>query len=91
MDSDEDYGLVIFLFFLKILSKEYSDDSGSEPDVQLENQYYAAKGLKSDGDLKGALESFQRVIELETDKGDWGFKALKQMVKITFLMVMVYI
>jgi COP9 signalosome complex subunit 2 len=72
--DDEDYGL------------EYSDDSGSEPDVQLENQYYAAKGLKSDGDIGGALQAFQRVLELESEKGDWGFKALKQMVKITFNM-----
>jgi len=70
--DDEDYGL------------QYSDDDGSEPDVQLENQYYAAKGLKSDGDLRGALESFQQVLELESEKGDWGFKALKQMIKLTF-------
>ncbi|KAH7724243.1 COP9 signalosome complex subunit 2-like protein [Aphelenchoides avenae] len=72
--DDEDYGL------------EYSDDSGSEPDVQLENQYYAAKALKSDGDVCGALSEFEKVIQLETEKGDWGFKALKQMVKITFNM-----
>uniref|UniRef100_A0A915EIC4 COP9 signalosome complex subunit 2 n=1 Tax=Ditylenchus dipsaci TaxID=166011 RepID=A0A915EIC4_9BILA len=72
--DNEDYGL------------EYSDDSGSEPDVQLENQYYAAKSLKSDGDIGGALQAFQRVLDLETEKGDWGFKALKQMVKLTFNM-----
>ncbi|KAI1713542.1 PCI domain-containing protein [Ditylenchus destructor] len=72
--EDEDYGL------------EYSDDSGSEPDVQLENQYYVAKGLKSDGDVGGALQAFHRVLELETEKGDWGFKALKQMVKLSFNM-----
>jgi len=70
--DDADYGL------------QYSDDSGSEPDVQLENQYYAAKGLKSDGDTNEALKAFNRVLELETEKGDWGFKALKQMVKLTF-------
>jgi COP9 signalosome complex subunit 2 len=27
------------------------------------------------------------VLELETEKGDWGFKALKQMMKLTFSMV----
>ena len=70
--DDADYGL------------QYSDDSGSEPDVQLENQYYAAKGLKSDGDTTESLKAFLRVLELETEKGDWGFKALKQMVKLTF-------
>ena len=53
----------------------------------MENQYYAAKGLKSDGDFNSALDAFRHVVELETEKGDWGFKALKQMVKLTFLMV----
>uniref|UniRef100_A0A914WEQ6 COP9 signalosome complex subunit 2 n=1 Tax=Plectus sambesii TaxID=2011161 RepID=A0A914WEQ6_9BILA len=69
--DDEDYGL------------EYSDDSGSEPDVDLENQYYNSKALKDDN-RQAALDSFQKVLELETEKGEWGFKALKQMVKITF-------
>ncbi|KAL3118685.1 hypothetical protein niasHT_006513 [Heterodera trifolii] len=74
MDDGEDYGL------------QYSDDSGSEPDVALENQYYAAKTLKSDGDQRGALDAFRRVLELETEKGDWGFKALKQMMKLNYAM-----
>lgn len=35
-----------------------------------------------------ALASFTRVLELEAgDKGEWGFKALKQMIKINFKMV----
>merc|ERR1712004_272216 len=71
-DEDEDYDL------------EYSEDSNSEPDVDLENQYYNSKALKED-DPKAALESFQKVLELEgKDKGEWGFKALKQMIKINF-------
>jgi len=65
-NEDEDYDL------------EYSEDSNSEPDVDLENQYYNSKALK-DENPKAALESFQRVLELEKgDKGEWGFKALKQ-------------
>lgn len=70
--------------------QEYSDDSGSEPDVALENQYYAAKALKSDGELKEALQTFKDVVATEQErgeKGDWGFKALKQMTKITFQQV----
>lgn len=64
-------------------AKEYSEDSNSEPDVDLENQYYNSKALKDDP-IK-ALESFQRVLDLENgDKGEWGFKALKQMIKINF-------
>lgn len=67
--------------------KQYSDDSGSEPDVALENQYYAAKAQKSEGDQFGALDAFRRVLDLETEKGDWGFKALKQMMKLNYNMV----
>ncbi|KAA0202102.1 hypothetical protein HAZT_HAZT003186 [Hyalella azteca] len=71
-DDEEEYDL------------EYSEDSNSEPDVDLENQYYNSKALKDDDPL-AALASFTRVLELEAgDKGEWGFKALKQMIKINF-------
>ena len=40
-----------------------------------------------ESDPAGALQSFQRVLDLEEDKGDWGFKALKQMIKINFRLV----
>ncbi|CAB3407844.1 unnamed protein product [Caenorhabditis bovis] len=72
MDDDEDYGF------------EYEDDSGSEPDVDMENQYYTAKGLRADGKLDEAIQAFEMVLKLEEEKGEWGFKALKQMIKITF-------
>jgi len=71
MGDDEEYDL------------EYSEESNSEPDVDLANQYYNSKALKED-DPKAALESFQRVLDLEEEKGEWGFKALKQMIKINF-------
>lgn len=72
LDTDEDYGL------------EYSEDSGSEPDVDLENQYYNSKSIKEVNPTL-ALASFQKVLELQGPiKGVWGFKALKQMVKIHF-------
>ncbi|KAL5004055.1 hypothetical protein ScPMuIL_017511 [Solemya velum] len=71
-DDDEEYDL------------EYSEESNSEPDVDLENQYYNSKALKED-DPRAALDSFQKVLELEgKEKGEWGFKALKQMIKINF-------
>eukprot|EP01137_Pigoraptor_chileana_P015100 Opistho-2@70619 len=70
-EGEEDYGL------------EYEDDEGSEPDVDLENQYYNSKALK-DSDAREAIEGFERVLSLETEKGEWGFKALKQMVKLHF-------
>lgn len=49
MGDDEEYDL------------EYSEESNSEPDVDLENQYYNSKALKED-DPKAALESFQRWV-----------------------------
>ncbi|KAI9364925.1 PCI domain-containing protein [Zopfochytrium polystomum] len=63
---------------------EYEDDEQDEDaPVDLENKYYGAKGLKEDAP-ESALEEFQGVVNTEEEKGDWGFKALKQMVKITF-------
>ncbi|KAJ3334203.1 COP9 signalosome complex subunit 2 [Blyttiomyces sp. JEL0837] len=63
---------------------EYENDGDDEePDVDLENKYYGAKGLKEDTP-EAALEEFQSVVDSEQEKGDWGFKSLKQMVKITF-------
>jgi len=57
--------------------------------VDLENQYYNSKALKED-DPKAALTSFQKVLDLEGgEKGEWGFKALKQMIKINFKLVSV--
>lgn len=73
--------------YCRNIFQEYSEDSNSEPDVDLENQYYNSKALKED-EPKAALISFQKVLELEGgDKGEWGFKALKQMIKINFKLV----
>eukprot|EP00118_Oscarella_pearsei_P019238 m.203471 g.203471 ORF g.203471 m.203471 type:complete len:444 (+) comp39625_c0_seq1:507-1838(+) len=70
-DEDDQYDL------------DYSEDSESEPCVDLENQYYNSKAFK-ENDPQAALSSFQKVLELETEKGEWGFKALKQMMKLNF-------
>lgn len=59
--------------------------------MDLENQYYNSKSLKED-EPHSALLSFQKVLELEGgDKGEWGFKALKQMIKINFKLVSCFI
>jgi COP9 signalosome complex subunit 2 len=82
-------GIFLIVSFCTNLYQEYSEDSNSEPDVDLENQYYNSKALKEDTP-KEALMSFQKVLDLETtnnDKGEWGFKALKQMIKINFKLV----
>lgn len=83
--------------------QEYTEESNSEPDVDLENQYYGSKGLKEENP-EAALKSFEKVrytyvdvdiylmlayqvLELEDTKGEWGFKALKQMIKLHFKLV----
>ncbi|KAI8369719.1 PCI domain-containing protein [Blakeslea trispora] len=70
-DQEEDYDF------------DYEDDDEEEPDVDLENKYYNAKAKKED-DPKEAIREFQSVVDTEEEKGDWGFKALKQMTKISF-------
>ncbi|KAJ8982946.1 hypothetical protein NQ317_005262 [Molorchus minor] len=70
--DEDDYGL------------EYSEESTSEPDVDLENQYYLAKTLKEEN-IEMSIAAFQKVLDLQGDlRGEWGFKALKQLVKINF-------
>jgi COP9 signalosome complex subunit 2 len=59
------------------------DDDGDDVDADIENMYYQAKGKKAN-DIDGAIQDFERVVDKETQKGDWGFKALKQMTKINF-------
>eukprot|EP00741_Cyanophora_paradoxa_P022159 tig00021435_g21391.t1 len=62
---------------------EYSDEEPEEENVNIENQYYNSKGLR-EGDVKAALDGFEQVVKMEPEKGEWGFKALKQMVKLNF-------
>ncbi|KAG8467559.1 hypothetical protein KFE25_000875 [Diacronema lutheri] len=69
MGDDEDYGF------------EYSDEEPEEEDVNIENQYYNSKGLV-DSDADEALAGFREVLRMEGDKGEWGFKALKQIVQL---------
>lgn len=68
---------------------EYEDDGSEEgaSDIDIENTYYNAKALKDD-DPRAAIEAMKGVLEQEgDDKGDWGFKALKQICKISFLIL----
>lgn len=63
----------------------YNSDEEEEDEEEslLENQYYNSKATKEES-LKEALEGFAKVITLQSEKGEWGFKALKQMLKINF-------
>jgi len=60
---------------------EGDEDGGGETSV--ENEYYEAKGLIED-DVKEAIKAFEKVVTLETKRGDWGFKALKKLTKLYF-------
>lgn len=63
---------------------EYEDDDEAESgDVDIENKYYNAKQLKADNPEE-AVQEFLGVPELEQEKGDWGFKGLKQAIKLEF-------
>ncbi|KAI8911776.1 PCI domain-containing protein [Gorgonomyces haynaldii] len=62
---------------------EYEDDDEEEPDANLENMYYSAKAQKEDNPLQ-AIKEFAKLVESEQEKSEWGFKALKQTIKIMF-------
>ncbi|RLN97185.1 hypothetical protein BBJ28_00007133 [Nothophytophthora sp. Chile5] len=69
---------------------DYSDEDEDMEDVdlmvQVENQYYAAKQfLEAEPPQRhGALTALAQVLELQTEQTDWGFKALKRIVKLHF-------
>jgi COP9 signalosome complex subunit 2 len=63
---------------------EYEDDEEEESgDVDIENKYYNAKQIKADSP-EDAIDEFLGVPALEQEKGDWGFKGLKQAIKLEF-------
>lgn len=65
---------------------EYEDDGEEENgDVDIENKYYSAKQMREDNPEE-AIEEFLGVPALEQEKGDWGFKGLKQAIKLEFKM-----
>lgn len=63
---------------------EYEEDGDEENgDVDIENKYYNAKQVKATSPEE-AIDEFLGIPALETDKGDWGFKGLKQAIKLEF-------
>jgi COP9 signalosome complex subunit 2 len=71
-NSDEEYDF------------EYEDDDQDESgDVDIENKYYNAKQLKT-SDPAEAIEEFLGIPSIEEEKGEWGFKSLKQAIKLEF-------
>lgn len=74
MSDSEDYGF------------EYSDDDYGEEDVDIENQYYNSKGCLESNEFSSALDGFLEILDMEGERGEWGFKALKQIVKLYYRM-----
>uniref|UniRef100_A0A7S3V278 PCI domain-containing protein n=1 Tax=Aplanochytrium stocchinoi TaxID=215587 RepID=A0A7S3V278_9STRA len=63
---------------------EYSDVSSEDEnqDYEVENEYYNSKALVDSGKFSEALTGFLKVVDLDKSNGEWGFKALKQCVKM---------
>lgn len=72
-ESDEEYDF------------DYDDEDDNEDsgDVDIENKYYNAKQMKAT-DPKDAIKEFLTIPGLQEEKGDWGFKGLKQAIKLEF-------
>jgi COP9 signalosome complex subunit 2 len=63
---------------------EYEDEEDEDSgDVDIENKYYNAKQLKT-SNPEDAVEEFLGMPPLEKEKGEWGFKGLKQAIKLEF-------
>ena len=77
--------LMLLLWILIIdYGFEYSDEDTEEENVDIENQYYHAKESLEGGEHEDALEGFAKVVDMQEEKQEWGFKALKQIVKLRF-------
>ncbi|KAJ3493891.1 hypothetical protein NLG97_g4442 [Lecanicillium saksenae] len=63
---------------------EYEEDEDEDSgDVDIENKYYNAKQLKLSSPEE-AVDEFVGIPQLEPEKGEWGFKGLKQAIKLEF-------
>lgn len=73
---------------MKLTTRRYDfeyeeDDDEDSGDVGIENKYYNAKQLKLT-DPDDAIAEFLGIPPLEEEKGEWGFKGLKQAIKLEF-------
>ena len=67
-------------------SDEDQNDEGGDDKIAIENAYYEGDDLKSE-DPKKACELFEKVVQLEGERGDevkWRFKALENLVVLKF-------
>ncbi|KAK0392928.1 hypothetical protein NLU13_2422 [Sarocladium strictum] len=63
---------------------EYEEDDDEDSgDVDIENKYYNAKQMKA-SDPEDAIAEFLGIPALESEKSEWGFKGLKQAIKLEY-------
>jgi COP9 signalosome complex subunit 2 len=60
---------------------EEMEEEEEEGEVEIQNEYYNAKSLIED-DINEAILGFEKVVQLEKEKSEWGFKALKKLTKL---------
>ncbi|KAJ5288843.1 hypothetical protein N7478_001873 [Penicillium angulare] len=71
--ADEDYDF----------DYEGSDDDDEDASVGIQNKYFNAKQMKVDNPEE-AVDEFLEIPAMEAEKGEWGFKGLKQAIKLEF-------
>jgi len=64
-------------------NEEGAEGGEGEMGVEIENEYYNAKGLIEE-DLEAAIKGYEKVVAMEPEKGEWGFKSLKKLTKLYF-------
>ena len=78
---------MISLFSQYTGSEDEGDSDGADNvAIRQENAYYNGKALR-ETDPQGALQLLTEVVDLEEQKDEWGFRALKQMMKLYFRQV----
>jgi len=63
--------------------EEDGGEDGGDTGVEIENEYYNAKGYIEE-DIGIAIQGYEKVVAMETEKGEWGFKSLKKLTKLYF-------
>lgn len=87
-DSEEEYNFSVCASLTLLTAYRYDfefEDDGEEDnaDVDIENKYYNAKQIKV-ANPEDAVDEFLGVPALEQEKSEWGFKGLKQAIKLEF-------
>lgn len=75
--------LRLIAFFSRYDFEYEEDDEDESENVGIENKYYNAKQHKVT-DPEDAIVEFLGIPGLEQEKGEWGFKGLKQAIKLEF-------